>query len=138
MMDNHYYLQGTREATKTGKLWSRRIILFMWEQLYELWLQRNDIQHAKDNKDKMSFQREEATKNIQTYYSYSPYLLARDRAKLLGQPLAELLQLKTYVLRDWIKTHEQSIKRAIADAHTHHARTQPDIRDAMSKDLMPP
>jgi hypothetical protein len=138
MMDDHYYLQGTREATNTGKLWSRKIILFMWEQLYELWLQRNDIQHAKDNKDKMSFQREEATKNIRTYYSYSPYLLARDRAKLLGQPLAELLQLKTYVLRDWIKTHEQSIKRAIADAHTHHARTQPDIRDAMSKDLMPP
>ncbi len=138
MMDDYYYEFGIRTMYQTGKLWSRRIIIFMWEQLYELWLFRNDIQHAKDNNDKMSFQRQEATKNIRTYYDYSPYLLARDRAKLLGQPLDELLRSKTYLLRDWIKTHEASIKRAIADAHTHHIRTQPDIREALGKDLMPP
>ena len=137
-MDNYYYKFGVRTMYQTGKLWSRRIILFMWEQLYELWLFRNDIQHTKDNNDKMSFQQQEATKNIRTYYSYSPYLLARDRAQMLGQPIDELLRSKTYLLQDWIKTHEASFKRALADAHTHHIRTQPDIREALGQDLMPP
>jgi hypothetical protein len=138
-MDLEYRLRGIHSNNKfNGRLWSKALILFLWDELWAVWSERNDTQYAKDDETKTSFQREDATNKITKLYSYKDSLLANDRNHLLMQPLDELLKHKTMALRDWIVTNELAIKRAISDAEKYQRTTNQDISQLLSPDLMPP
>jgi hypothetical protein len=121
-----------------GNGWTKRLIHFLWTELYDNWKYRNDKQHATDGQIQDQFQHAEATNTIRTYYSYAPRLLSADRNKIFAIDMETLLQSKTYSLRRWIATNNKALQRAIADAEKFHRTRCHDIRSYFTNDWQPP
>ena len=125
------------KSKDTGQRWTKRLIVFIWHELYNQWKIRCTKQHDKDGKIQDAYLHNEATSTIKTYYQYGPRLLAADRNKWLAQDLDDLLQSDTYTLRRWIATNEVALKRAIADAERYPRTHCKDIRSYF-QDWIPP
>jgi hypothetical protein len=115
-MENEYSASGRLSDKQNGRLWCKSLIMTLWDSLWEVWHLRNEDQYARDEPEKMSFQRSEATNKITSLYAYAPDMSASDRSVLLQRPLEELLIEKTYVLRDWLETHAEAIISAVRNA----------------------
>ena len=110
LQDNHL-----RDRTRSGFIWVTTMIDLLWEQWFDLWKQRNDDRHGRDEATKTQAQHDQVLREITLLYSKRATVLAIDR-DLFATPLAEKLQGKTNTLRQWVHTYGPLIKLSVRDA----------------------
>jgi len=64
----------TNDRPQTGHLWARNLILFLWEEAFELWTQRNTDIHELDE----TILRQDLIQQVEEIYDLEPLTLAQD------------------------------------------------------------
>ena len=136
-MDDH--LRECAENKKlNGQLWAKKLIMFIWRHLHEVWKTRCQQQHDLDGTKRDKYRSEMAQKRIKMLYEYKYKVLAYDRNEIFTQDSQELCKKPVKVMEDWITTHEEWIRRAkrLADKQTKMGIK--DIRSYFKSDWQPP
>jgi zinc-binding in reverse transcriptase len=69
---DHYQ---SNDLPQTEHLWAQNLILFLWEEAFELWAQRNNDIHEPDE----TIKRQDLIQQVEEIYEHEPLTLAQDR-----------------------------------------------------------
>ena len=116
---------------ETGAQWTSRLILFMWDEAHELWMERNASTHEKPNV------RKELEAKITALYQDKENVTARDRNLIFGRELDDLLKENDHHLNAWLSAYAELIKHSTNDAKEQAIANVPKITEFFSRVTKP-
>ena len=114
LQDQHY--KDRREPSKrplNGTSWTRKLILFMWDEAFQLWDKRNKEIFESD--DSSSTQLFDLKQQVTDLYDLEDKVLAQDRINF-ALTLTERLKLHRFHLHNFVKIQGPIIRQSVKDA----------------------
>jgi hypothetical protein len=113
----------SKDRPQSGHLWTRNLILFFWEEAFELWIQRNNDIHKPDE----TIQRQDLTQQ-----DLEPLTLAQDRDNFCI-PLNTRLTHNINQLHDYLQSQGCIVRASVCEAANLAAQTFQPIRDFFTR-----
>jgi zinc-binding in reverse transcriptase len=113
---------------QTGHLWAQHLILFLWEEAFELWTQRNNDIHEPDK----TIQRQDLIQQVEEIYELEPLTLAQDRDNFCI-PLNTRLTHNTNQLHNYVQSQGYIVRASVREAANLAAQTFQPIRDFFTR-----
>jgi hypothetical protein len=126
-MDTKYSKKPSHKTT--GKIWTDKVIKFLWDQSYEAWKLRCTRQHSSDTHRRDDYLHQEATATTKTFYKQQHKTREYDRAHIFRQPLEIILEYTTSQLQAWVKATKPALVQALKDALSIDLQFTRDIRE---------
>jgi hypothetical protein len=106
------YFRSKKNDTRqeTGAKWIKRLIHKIWDTFLQLWLQRNEIIHGKQEGAQSIREQQFLEVRVSRCYEYQYKLQAEDRGKIFYKSLEAMLCEDARYLKAWIKLCERIIR----------------------------
>ena len=127
LQQRHYDRHYPNSTKYTASNWTKRLILFIWKQMHELWRLRCQELFDK-NSPTGGRNREEAIRRVKALYELQDKVSAYDRC-IFGKPLQEKLKESTSQLTAWAQVMAPAIGQAMRDFKRLLATNTQDIRN---------
>ena len=118
----------SNDLPQTGHLWAQHLILFLWEEAFELWTQRNNDIHEPDE----TILRQDLIQQVEEIYELEPLTLAQDRDNFCI-PLNTRLTHNTNQLHNYVQSQGYIVRASVREAANLAARTFQPIRDFFTR-----
>jgi hypothetical protein len=110
--DEHAKLNKIRQK---GDTWSSTTLRHIWENLYDVWKQRCNIQHGNSQQSRRNATLQRLEPRVRAMYGLSERLDHQDKA-VLSRPITEILALHPSTLEKWVFRTEQFVRAGVARA----------------------
>ena len=138
--ERYYRAHGFDAKKKTGIGWAVKLTTFFWFRTHNLWKQRcNDI-HDRDQKEKLSREHQEAITKTRAIYSRRNDMLHSDQV-LLDMSLEDRLRRPARSLMAWVRSTMPVVKISVREKSELMRQGCRDIRDFFIRqpiELRPP
>jgi hypothetical protein len=128
LQDKYYRMHKADPRKKTGGIWVKRIILFLWKRVELAWRARNDSLHGVDPVDAATKLKSKMVPIIQAFYDQRLELAYSDRESLLPEPLEDMLTKSASYMETWVHNTRSPLTKALSDARLLAKNNQHDIR----------
>jgi hypothetical protein len=110
VLDTYFRSKANSTGQETGAKWIKRLIHKIWDTFLQLWLQRNEIIHGKQEGNQSLREQQFLEARVSRCYEYQYKLQAEDRGKIFYKSLEEMLGEDARYLKAWIKLCERIIR----------------------------
>jgi hypothetical protein len=109
-LDIYFRSKKNDTGQDTGAKWIKRLIHKIWDTFLQLWVQRNEIIHGKQEGSRSLREQQFLEARVSRCYEYQYKLPAEDRGKIFHKSLEEMLREDARYLKAWIKLCERIIR----------------------------
>jgi len=113
--------------SRSGHQWSRDLILFFWDEAYNLWQLRNEAIHDPETEPR----RQDYVQRVEELYAQEPNVLAQDR-DIFHIPLADLLTQSIHHLHNFIQSFGPVIAHSVQENNRRLVATNHSILNYLS------
>lgn len=122
-LQNDYYnsIPKDPKITQNGNIWAINIIISIWNSIYELWIERNEVVHGHDTITKEQRRYGEALRQTQQLYTLRNKVCPNDK-KIFHKNIDEHLEHhnNSSSLIQWLNTWEAAITTSTQQAQKHN------------------
>lgn len=110
VMEKFFRNRENDTGQETGSKWVKRLIQKIWDIFLQLWSQRNEIIHGKQEGQRSLREQQFLETRVSRCYEYQYKLRVVDREKIFHKPQEELLREDARYIKAWIKLCERIIR----------------------------
>jgi hypothetical protein len=108
-MEKHFRKSDTNSFQFTGERWARQFIRTIWDNMLEIWKERNGILNHEDKNNTSSSQKQKLTSRIQRCYEYQNNLKASERQQWFSESQENIMKKDIQFLETWTRAVERII-----------------------------
>jgi hypothetical protein len=108
-MEKHFRKSDANRFQFTGERWARQFIRTIWDNMLEIWKERNGILNQEDKNSTTSNQKQKLVSRIQRCYNFQSNLKASERQQWFGETLENIMQKDIRFLEAWTRAVEKIV-----------------------------